>query len=33
VEIALARGKDVGDKRLTIKDREMMREMEQSFRR
>ena len=33
VEIALARGKDVGDKRQTIKDREMKREMERSFRR
>jgi SsrA-binding protein len=33
VEIALARGKDVGDKRQTIKEREMKREMERSFRR
>ncbi len=33
VEIALARGKDVGDKRQTIKDREMKREMERSIRR
>ncbi len=32
-EIALARGKDVGDKRQTIKDREMKREMERSIRR
>src|SRR6201990_1322592 len=32
VEIALARGKDVGDKRQTIKEREMKREMERSFR-
>jgi SsrA-binding protein len=28
VELALARGKDVGDKRQTIKEREMKREME-----
>jgi SsrA-binding protein len=33
VEIALARGKDVGDKRQTIKEREMKREMERSVRR
>src|ERR687885_433759 len=33
VEIALARGKDVGDKRRAIKEREMRREMERSFRR
>ena len=33
VEIALARGKDVGDKRQSIKEREMMREMERSIRR
>ena len=33
VEIALARGKDVGDKRQTIKERELKREMERSFRR
>ena len=33
VEIALARGKDRGDKRQAIKDREMKREMERSFRR
>ena len=33
VEIALARGKDVGDKRQAIKEREMKREMERSFRR
>ena len=33
VEIALARGKDRGDKRQTIKEREMRREMERSFRR
>ena len=32
-EIALARGKDVGDKRQAIKEREMKREMERSFRR
>ena len=32
-EIALARGKDVGDKRQSIKEREMKREMERSFRR
>jgi SsrA-binding protein len=33
VEIALARGKDVGDKRHAIKERELKREMERSFRR
>ena len=33
VEIALARGKDIGDKRQSIKEREMKREMERSFRR
>src|SRR5215216_1408818 len=33
VEIALARGKDVGDKRRTIKEREMQREMERAIRR
>jgi SsrA-binding protein len=33
VEIALARGKDVGDKRQAIKEREMRREMERSIRR
>jgi SsrA-binding protein len=33
VEIALARGKDVGDKRQAIKEREMKREMERSIRR
>jgi SsrA-binding protein len=33
VEIALARGKDVGDKRQTIKEREMKREMERATRR
>src|SRR3954466_10882344 len=33
VEIALGRGKDVGDKRQAIKEREMKREMERSFRR
>jgi SsrA-binding protein len=32
-EIALARGKDVGDKRQAIKEREMRREMERSLRR
>jgi SsrA-binding protein len=31
-EIALAKGKDVGDKRQTIKDREMKREMERAIR-
>ena len=33
VEIALARGKDHVDKRQTIKERELKREMERSFRR
>jgi SsrA-binding protein len=33
VEIALARGKDVGDKRQTLKEREMKREMERAIRR
>jgi SsrA-binding protein len=33
VEIALARGKDVGDKRQSIKEREMRREMERALRR
>ena len=33
VEIALARGKDVGDKRRSIKEREMKREMERAMRR
>ena len=33
VEIALARGKDVGDKRQAIKERELKREMERTFRR
>ena len=32
VEIALAKGKDVGDKRQAIKDREMKREMERAIR-
>ena len=32
VEIALARGKDVGDKRQAIKERDMKRELERSFR-
>jgi SsrA-binding protein len=32
VEIALARGKDVGDKRQTIKERELKREMERAIR-
>jgi SsrA-binding protein len=32
VEIALARGKDVGDKRQSIKDREMKREMDRAMR-
>ena len=32
VEVALARGKDVGDKRQTIKEREMKREMERAIR-
>ena len=31
VEIAVARGKDVGDKRRTIKDREMRREAERAI--
>ena len=31
VEIALARGKDVGDKRQTIKDRDMKRDMERAL--
>jgi len=31
-EIALARGKDVGDKRQSIKEREMKREMERAVR-
>jgi SsrA-binding protein len=33
VEIALARGKDIGDKRQSIKEREMKREMERAIRR
>jgi SsrA-binding protein len=33
VEIALARGKDVGDKRQTLKEREMKREMDRATRR
>jgi SsrA-binding protein len=33
VEIALAKGKDVGDKRATIKEREMKREMDRTLRR
>ncbi len=33
VEIALARGKDVGDKRQAIKEREMKREMERAVGR
>jgi SsrA-binding protein len=33
VEIALARGKDVGDKRQAIKERELKREMERAIRR
>jgi SsrA-binding protein len=33
VELALARGKDVGDKRQAIKEREMKREMERATRR
>ena len=33
VEVALARGKDVGDKRQSIKEREMKREMERAMRR
>jgi SsrA-binding protein len=32
VEIALARGKDVGDKRQALKEREMKREMERAMR-
>ena len=32
VEIALARGKDVGDKRQTIKEREQKREMDRAIR-
>jgi SsrA-binding protein len=32
VEIALARGKDVGDKRQALKEREMRREMERAIR-
>jgi SsrA-binding protein len=32
IEIALARGKDVGDKRQAIKEREMKREMERAIR-
>src|ERR687895_1473794 len=31
VEVALARGKDVGDKRRTLKDKEMKREMERAM--
>ncbi len=33
VEIAVAKGKDVGDKRQTIKEREQKREMERALRR
>jgi len=33
VEIALARGKDVGDKRQTIKERDMKRELERELSR
>ena len=33
VEVALARGKDVGDKRQTIREREMKREMDRAVRR
>jgi SsrA-binding protein len=33
VEIALARGKDVGDKRQAIKERELKREMDRGLRR
>ena len=33
VEIALARGKDVGDKRQSIKERELKREMDRAMRR
>jgi SsrA-binding protein len=32
VEVALAKGKDVGDKRQAIKEREMKREMERTIR-
>ncbi len=32
VEIAVARGKDVGDKRQTIKERELKREMDRAIR-
>ncbi len=32
VEVALARGKDVGDKRQAIKEREMKREMDRALR-
>src|SRR5919106_539950 len=32
VEVALAKGKDVGDKRQAIKEREMKREMERAIR-
>ena len=32
-EIALAKGKDVGDKRQTLKEREMKREMDRAIRR
>jgi SsrA-binding protein len=31
IEIAVARGKDVGDKRRTIKEREMKREAERAM--
>jgi SsrA-binding protein len=33
IEIALAKGKDAGDKRQSIKEREMKREMERAVRR
>ncbi len=33
VEVALGRGKDAGDKRQSIKEREMKREMERALRR
>ena len=33
VEVALGRGKDVGDKRQSIKEREMKREMDRAVRR
>jgi SsrA-binding protein len=33
VEIALAKGKDVGDKRQSLKEREMKREMDRAIRR